>query len=46
MVFHWVVEYLCVPAGVTKDELEAIIEPKQKPTLQSVEAKIKRILEA
>lgn len=43
MQFHWMVEYMLLPKDQRKDCLEAIIEPKSKPSIESVQSRLRMI---
>jgi hypothetical protein len=43
MQFHWMVEYMLLPKDQRKDCLEAIIEPKSKPSIERVQSRLRMI---
>ena len=44
MLFYWIAEYLQLPKEIKKYYIEGIIEPKNKPTLESVRDRIRQTL--
>lgn len=43
VMWHWMVEFVMMPKEIKRDYLEGVIEPKNKPTIDSVQSRLKLV---